>query len=77
MDSERGMRELEDDLHATAEDVFADASDLKAIEKVKATIPPDDPRTLALAKKADQLAEKIAAKTASELALAKEATGAS
>ena len=76
MDNERDLSELEDDLHATAEDIFADAGELKAIEKVKATAPAEDPRQLGLAKKADELGKKIAAKTAAELALAKDAAGA-
>jgi hypothetical protein len=73
VDSERDLSELEDDLHAMAEDLFVDAGELKAIEKVKAELPVDHPRQLVLAKKANELGEKIAAKTAAELALAKDA----
>jgi hypothetical protein len=76
VDKERNLREVEEDLRATAEDVFADAGELKAIEKVKAGLPASDRRLVSLAKQADALAEKIASKTAAELALAKEAAGA-
>jgi hypothetical protein len=76
VDQERNLSEIEEDIRSTAEDVFADAAELKSIEKVKATLPADDPRLLGLAKKADELGEKIAAKTAAELQLAKDAAGA-
>jgi hypothetical protein len=76
MDPERGVNELEADLRATAEDIAADAGELKTIETRKATMPAGDPRLLDLAKKADELGDKIAAKTSGELALAKDATGA-
>ncbi len=76
MGNERNLSEIEEDLRSTAEDIFVDAGELKAIEKTKATLPADDPRVLALAKKADEIAETISAKTAAEVALAKEASGA-
>ena len=70
------MNELEADLQSTAEDIFADASELKAIEQVKAGLSPQDPRLLTLATRADELGGQIAAKTGAELALARDATGA-
>jgi hypothetical protein len=76
MDPERGVSDLEADLRATAEDIAADAGELATIEKKKAAMPPEDPRLRDLAKKADELGDKIAAKTSVELALAKDATGA-
>ena len=76
MDQQRDLNEVHEDLRATAEDIFADAGELKAVEKVKAGLPPGDPRLLALAKKADELGDKIAEKTATELQLAREATSA-
>ena len=76
MDPERDMTEIDDDLRATAEDVFSDAGELKAIEKVKAALPADDPRVLPLARKAEQLGAKIAAKTEVQRAIAEEASGA-
>ena len=76
MDSERNLSEIEQDLRSTAEDIFVDAGQLKAIEQTKTTLPADDPRVLALAKKAEEIAENISAKTAAEVALAKEASGA-
>ena len=77
MGKDRDLSEVEQDLRATAEDIFVDAGELKAIENVKTTLPLDDPRLVGLAKKAEELGEKIAAKTSAELALAKEAASAS
>lgn len=74
MDPERGVSELEEDLRATAEDIVADATELTAIEKRKAVMAPEDPRLVGLAKKAEELGSKIAEKTSSELALAKDAS---
>ena len=76
MDNKRKLNDVDEDLRSTAEDIFADAGELKAIEKVKAGLPPGDARLLTLAKKADELGDKIAEKTATELQLAREATGA-
>lgn len=76
MDKQRPLTELDEDLRSTAEDIFADAGELKAVERVKAGLPAGDPRILTLSKKADELGEKIAEKTAAELKLAQEATGA-
>ena len=76
MGTERDLNQVDEDLRATAEDIFADAGELKAIERVKAALPANDPRVLSLAKKADELGDKIAEKTSAELALAKEAAGA-
>jgi hypothetical protein len=76
MDPERGVSELEEDFRSTAEDIIADAAELKTIEKKKASLGPSDPRLVELSKAAEDLGEKIAAKTSVELALAKDATGA-
>jgi hypothetical protein len=77
VDNQRRLSGLDEDLRSTAEDIFADAGELKAIEKVKAGLPAGDRRLLSLAKKADELGDKIAEKTAAELNLAQEAAGAS
>jgi hypothetical protein len=76
VDQQRRLSELDEDLRSTAEDIFADAGELKAVERVKAGLPAGDPRLLSLAKKAEALGEKIAEKTATERKLADEAAGA-
>jgi hypothetical protein len=76
MDPERDVSDVEEDLRSTAEDIVADASELKSIEKKKARMAPGDPGLVELARAAGELGEEIAAKTAMELKLAKDATGA-
>lgn len=58
--------DLESDIHATAEDVAADAETLQSIEAEKATLDAADPRALELAKQAEELARTIASKTVAE-----------
>jgi hypothetical protein len=67
--------DLESDIHATAEDVAADATALHAIEREKATIDAEDPRALELASQAEALARDIASKTVAERELVTEAAG--
>ena len=67
--------DLESDIHATAEDVAADATALEAIESEKATVDAEDPRALELASKAEELARSIASKTVAERELVTEAAG--
>jgi len=76
MDSERDLSEVEQDLRATAEDIAADALDLKAIEERKAKLAPGDRRLVTLSEAAEDLAQQVAAKASAETALAKEAAGA-
>jgi len=65
--------DLESDIHATAQDVAADATALEAIESEKATVDADDPRALELASRAEALARGIASKTVAERELVTEA----
>jgi hypothetical protein len=67
--------DLESDIHATAEDVAADATALEAIESEKATVDAEDPRALELASEAEELARSIASKTVAERELVTEAAG--
>jgi len=67
--------DLESDIHATAEDVAADATALEAIESEKATVDAEDPRALELASEAEELARSIACKTVAERELVTEAAG--
>jgi hypothetical protein len=67
--------DLESDIHATAEDIAADASALQAIETEKATVDAEDPRALDLAAQAEQLARGMVSKTVAERELVNEATG--
>jgi hypothetical protein len=76
MDSERDLSEVAQDLRATSEDIAADAAELGALEKRKAKLAPEDPRIVPLSEAAEELAERIAAKTTSETALAKDAASA-
>lgn len=65
--------DLELDIQATAEDVAADAVMLQRVEAEKASLDPEDPRTLALAKQAVALANGLATKTLLEYELVVEA----
>jgi hypothetical protein len=76
MDPQREMSEVAQDLRATSEDIAADADVLKELEQRKAKLEPTDRRVLALSEAAEELAERIAAKTTAETALAKDAAGA-
>ena len=58
--------DLESDIQATAQDIAADAANLRAIETEKAEIDPADPRALDLAAQAERLAQGIASKTVAE-----------
>ncbi|HUQ43362.1 MAG TPA: hypothetical protein VM451_02980 [Candidatus Limnocylindria bacterium] len=75
MDSERELNERQDDLRATSEDIVVDATSLKALEEVKGSMSVGDPRLVVLARAAEKLGEKIAAKTSLELALAEDSAG--
>jgi hypothetical protein len=65
--------DLESDIHATAEDITADADVLQAIEAEKAATDPTDPRAIELAARAVELARGIATKTVLEHELVVEA----
>ena len=76
MDPERDLSEVAHDLRATSEDIAADAVELKELEERKAKLEPDDDRLVTLSEAAEDLAERIVAKTTSETLLAKDAAGA-
>jgi hypothetical protein len=58
--------DLEGDLRATADDIAADAAQIKAIEDEKATLDPEDPRLQELSAKGEQLARRLVPKTVAE-----------
>jgi hypothetical protein len=60
------MPYLEGDLQATAEDIAADAAELKALEEKKATLDPDDPRVEELSAKGERLARQLVPKAVAE-----------
>ena len=59
-----------DDLRATAEDLIADAEQLKAIEERKLQLDPDAPAVTELSAAAEDVARRIAKKAAAETELA-------
>ena len=63
------MPDLDDDLHATAEDIAADAARIQAIEEEKSSLPADDPRMVALSAQSERLARRLVPKTVAESAL--------
>ena len=67
------MSELEEDLHATAESIAADAERLAAIEEEKRALKPDDPRMIELSTESERLAGRLVPKTGAETQLAEEA----
>ena len=58
--------DLEGDLRATAEDIAADAAQIKAIEEKKASLDSDDPEVQELSAKSEQLARQLVPKTVAE-----------
>ena len=60
------MDQREQEFRATADDLIADADELKAIERQKASMPLDDPRLDALAEDAQELVTDMATKTAAQ-----------
>ena len=67
------MGELEDDLHATADAIAADAERLVAVEEEKRVLEPDDPRMIELSTESERLAGGLVPKTDAESQLAREA----
>lgn len=66
-------KDLENDIQATAEDIAADSAVLQMIEAEKAVLEMGDPRSLDLAKRAQELARGLASKTIVEHELVAEA----
>lgn len=60
------LSDLETDLKATAEDIAADAAQLKALEEEKAGLEPEDPRVQELSAKSERLARRLVPKTVAE-----------
>ena len=58
--------DLEGDLKATAEDIAADAAQIKALEEEKADLDPADPRVQELSEKSERLARQLVPKTVAE-----------
>ena len=67
------MSDVDEDLHATADDIAADAGRLKAIEEEKAGLDADDPRATVLAEEGEALARGMVPKTVAEREMADEA----
>ncbi len=66
------MGEREDAIQATADDLMADADQLKAIEAEKAALDADDPRADELAVAAEVLTKQMAAKATAQREIAAE-----
>ena len=64
------MSELENDLHATAEDIAADAARLTKIEDEKAGLDAGDPQMTELSHEGEDLARRIVPKATAERELA-------
>lgn len=58
--------DLEGDLRATAEDIAADAAQIKSIEEKKASLDADDPEVQELSAESEQLARQLVPKTVAE-----------
>jgi hypothetical protein len=72
MSDREGDLRADEDLHATSEDIAADAARLKAIEQEKAHLDADDPRTLALSEESENIARRLLPKTVAEHEIADE-----
>ena len=57
------MSDLQDDFHATVENIAQDARELERIENEKAKIDPADPEARSLSAQAEELAEQLHHKT--------------
>ena len=66
------MPDLQGDLRATAEDIAADAAELKAVEEEKASLDAEDPRVQELSAKGERLARQLVPKTVAERELTEE-----
>ena len=64
------MTDSIEDLRATADDLAADATRLRDIERRKAAMSPDDPDLAALAAEAERLTEAMASKASVQRELA-------
>ena len=57
------MSDIQDDFHATVEDIREDAKEIEKIEDEKAQLDPADPRASKLSERAETLAEELHHKT--------------
>jgi hypothetical protein len=60
------MPDLEGDLQATAEDIAANAAELKAVEEEKVALEAEDPRVQELSVKGERLARQLVPKAIAE-----------
>ena len=67
------MSELQDDFHATVENIAQDAREIERIENEKAKLDPADPETRSLSAQAEELAEQLHHKTLAQQDLAESA----
>jgi hypothetical protein len=58
--------DLEGDLRATAEDIAADAAQIKELEEEKVELDAEDPRVQELSAKSERLARQLVPKTIAE-----------
>ena len=68
------MNDREQALRATADDLIADAEQLKAIEATKAAMEPDDPRQDALAEHAQSIVREMVPKAAAQREIVRDGT---
>ncbi len=67
------MSDLQDELRATTDDIKSDADELRALESVKASLEPDDPRQDALAARVVDLVGDLVPKAAAQREIVGEA----
>jgi histone H3/H4 len=54
---------LQDDFHATVQNIAQDAREMQRIEEAKAKVDPADPEARSLSRRAEELAEELHRKT--------------
>ncbi len=67
------MSDIDDDLHAIADEIAHDAAGLQAIEEQKINLAADDPKVIALSMESARLARKVVVNTNIESSIANEA----
>ena len=67
------MSDLQDELRATTDDIKSDADELRALESVKASLEPDDPRQDALAARVVDLVRDLGPKAEAQREIVAEA----
>jgi hypothetical protein len=64
------VSELQDDFHATVENIAQDAREIERIESEKSKLDPADPEARSLSARAEELAEQLHHKTLAQQDLA-------